>query len=266
MMAATARGWHLFNHGAGALLADWLAWPLVGGGAEGMLSEMLATLGDVVGPLAAWVAARSRLVEDWLAESGAEQYVILGAGLDSFAWRQGGGVRVFEVDHPATQAWKRSRLEALAVGVPADLVWVPVDFEVESVADGLERCGFRPRGTFVSWLGVTAYLSRDAIAATLRALPPCSLAASYAPGVRRSQGVGPTRQDVRGASKAFQKIAAEIGEPVVSLFSPSEFAELLADHGFGLVEDVGPDDVGPRYGIPAVSMGNERVSLARSDR
>jgi methyltransferase (TIGR00027 family) len=169
MMAACARGWHLFNHGPRAVLADWLAWPLVGSEAEDLMAGIREAFGDVVGLLATWVAARSRFVEDWLTASGADQYVILGAGLDSFAWRQRGGVRVFEVDHPATQAWKRSRLQALGASAPSELIWVPIDFEVESVADGLDRAGFGAGTTFISWLGVVPYLSPDAIGATLLA-------------------------------------------------------------------------------------------------
>jgi methyltransferase (TIGR00027 family) len=135
--------------------------------------------GDSAPLLATWVAARSRFTEDWLAGSGAAQYVILGAGLDTFAWRQAGRVRVFEVDHPATQAWKRSRLDALGIVAPAELVWAPVDFEAESLTDGLSRAGLDAGHTFVSCLGVVSYLSLDAIRATLADLPPCTLAVSH---------------------------------------------------------------------------------------
>jgi hypothetical protein len=96
------------------VLTDWLAWPLVGAEAESMTARSRAVFGDSAPLLATWVAARSRFTEDWLAGSRAVQYVILRAGLDTFAWRQTGRVRVFEVDHPATQDWKRSRLDALA--------------------------------------------------------------------------------------------------------------------------------------------------------
>src|SRR5690348_6805530 len=123
--------------------------------------------GDSAPLLATWLAARSRFTEDWLARSGAVQYVILGPGLDSVPWRQTGKLRVFEVDHPATQDWKRSRLDAIGIAAPPELVWAPVDFEAESLAAGLDRSGLRAGETFVSWLGVTPYLSLDAIRATL---------------------------------------------------------------------------------------------------
>jgi methyltransferase (TIGR00027 family) len=241
-------------------LVDWLAWPLVGREAEDLMAGIRGAFGEVFGSIATWVAARSRFVEDWQEASRADQYVILGAGLDSFAWRQRGVVRVFEVDHPATQAWKRSRLEALSASVPSELVWVPVDFEVESVEDGLERSGLGAGPTFISWLGVVPYLSLDAIRATLRALPPCSLAASYAPPEEMWQ------PEIRAASNAFREMAVAAGEPVISLFAPSEFADLLADNGFAVVEDVGPEDVEARYGVPALSIGQERIALATKKR
>jgi methyltransferase (TIGR00027 family) len=126
-MTACARGAHLLAHGPRAVLTDWLAWPLVGAEAESLTARSRATLGVGAPLLATWLAARSRFTEDWLAGSNAAQYVILGAGLDSFAWRQTGRLRVYEVDHPATEDWKRSRLDALGVAAPPELVWAPVD-------------------------------------------------------------------------------------------------------------------------------------------
>jgi methyltransferase (TIGR00027 family) len=259
MMAACARGWHLLLHGPRAVLADWFAWPLVGSEAEAMTASLRPAFGDVVVELATWVAARSRMAEDWLAASGAEQYLVLGAGLDSFAWRQVEGLRVFEVDHPATQAWKRSRVEALGIAVPAELAWVPVDFEQESVAAGLDRARLDSRPTFTSWLGVTAYLSLEAIGATLSGLAPGSLAVSYATPPEMWKG------EVPAASKTFDAMAVGAGEPIVSRLNPDGFAELLAQSGFSVVEDLGAEDVEGRYGLPALSIGNERVALARSD-
>jgi methyltransferase (TIGR00027 family) len=259
MMTAAGRGWHLFSHGPRAVLVDWLAWPLIGSPAEALMAGIRTAFGDVTGRAATWIAARSRITEDWLAASGAEQYVILGAGLDSFAWRQRGGVRVFEIDQPATQAWKRARLEALGIPVPSELVWVPVDFEVESVAAGFDGVGLRSGPTFVSWVGVVHYLSLEAIAATLRGLPPCSLAVTYITPVDTWQG------DIGAASKTFQAMALQAGEPLVSMLTPDEIAGVLADAGFAVVEDVGPEDVEARYGLPALSIANERIALATKD-
>ena len=256
MIAACARGAHLLVHGPRAVLADWLAWPLIGSAAEAIAAGARAAFGDVESLLATWVAARSRFAEDWLGESGAAQYVILGAGLDSFAWRQTSGIRVFEVDHPATQEWKRARLEALGIPVPPELVWVPVDFEVEAIADGLARAGIGPEPTLVSWLGVVPYLSVDAIEATLRDLAPCSLAVSYAV----PEDTWPDA--VRAASNTFRAMATDAGEPPRTFFEPDRFAALLGDHRFTLVHDVGFQDVEPRYGLPALSIGGERITLA----
>ncbi len=256
VMTACARGAHLLTHGRRAVLADWLAWPLVGPEAESMTVRSRTVFGDSAPLLATWVAARSRFTEDWLAGSGATQYVILGAGLDTFAWRQAGSVRVFEVDHPATQAWKRSRLDALGVLAPAELVWAPVDFEAESLTEGLSRAGLGAGHTFVSCLGVVSYLSLDAIRATLSDLPPCTLAVSHG----APQDMLP--DEVRAVSKTFRSIAVGAGEPPLTRLAPEQFADLLGEHGFEILEHVGYADVEPRWGLPALNIGNERVVLA----
>ena len=87
-MTACARGTHLFEHGPDAVLTDWLAWPLLGGDAESIAAGLRTAFGDCTNRLATWIAARSRISEDWLTTTDAEQYVVLGAGLDTFAWRQ----------------------------------------------------------------------------------------------------------------------------------------------------------------------------------
>jgi methyltransferase (TIGR00027 family) len=116
-----------------------------------------------------WVCIRSRFTEDLVEQAVArdvEQYVILGAGLDSFAYRRGDlldGLRVFEVDHPASQRWKLRRLSELGVKIPDSLVFTPVDFEHQTLREGLEDAGFAFRRSAVfSWIGVTMYLTLDA--------------------------------------------------------------------------------------------------------
>ncbi len=117
-------------------------------------------------------ACASRYTEDAVEEqagTGVRQYVILGAGLDTFAYRRPDpALRVFEVDHPATQAWKQRRLADLGVVIPDSLVLVPVDFELQGLGPSLEEAGFsfQERAVF-SWLGVTMYLTPDAIGQTL---------------------------------------------------------------------------------------------------
>jgi methyltransferase (TIGR00027 family) len=127
-----------------------------------------------------WMCVRARFPEDiaeLAAASGICQYVSLGAGLDSFAYRRGdllGRLRVFEVDHPATQAWKRRRLTELGVQHPAGLVFAPVDFERQTLQDGLAQAAFGfGQPAVVSWVGVTMYLTLDAIHATLATLAGC---------------------------------------------------------------------------------------------
>src|ERR1700686_1320542 len=120
----------------------------------------------------AFMAARSRYAEDELAHAvahGVRQYVVLGAGLDTFAYRNPHpGLRVFEVDHPDTQEWKREQLLAAGIAVPSALSFVPIDFERQTLADGLARAGFGAGdAAFFSWLGVTPYLTREACRTTL---------------------------------------------------------------------------------------------------
>ena len=125
--------------------------------------------------LTATVVMRSRYLEDAVDQAlgrGVSQYVILGAGLDSFAYRRSDlarVLRVFEVDHPASQVWKRTRLQQAGIELPPNLSLVPVDFEKRSLIDSLRMCGYRTDtpGLF-SWLGVTMFLTSDAIFGTLR--------------------------------------------------------------------------------------------------
>jgi O-methyltransferase involved in polyketide biosynthesis len=189
---------------------------LVGAEAESLAATLRAMFGDGTSRLTTWIAARSRFTEDWLEGSGAAQYVVLGAGLDSFAWRQSGQLPVFEVDHPATQESKRSRLDALGI----------------------------------------ADLSLHAIHATLAEIPPCMLAVSHA----TPEDMWP--DDVRTMSNTFRSIAAQAGEPPMTWFAPDQFADLLAEHGFEVLERAGYWDVEPRWGLPALNIGDERVILA----
>jgi O-methyltransferase involved in polyketide biosynthesis len=131
-----------------------------------------------------------------------------------------------------------------------------VDFELESIDAGLRRAGCGSDPTFISWLGVVHYLTLEAVRATLCALPPCSLAVSYAAPEDMWRG------EACAASKTFQAMAREAGEPFVTLLTPVEFGDVLADAGFALIDEVGPEDVEDRYGLPAVAIGEERVVLA----
>jgi methyltransferase (TIGR00027 family) len=144
--------------------------------------------------LRAFVAARSRYAEDELAaivRRGVRQYVILGAGLDTFAYRNPypeGVLHVFEVDHPTTQTWKRARLEEIGIALPGDLTFALVDFETQTLAEGLHSAGYDPgKRTFFSWLGVTEYLTTETVMAALRFI---ASAPGTGDGVARGSGPG----------------------------------------------------------------------------
>jgi len=196
--------------------------------------------------LRAHMVMRSRYTEDRLTAAvarGVDQYVILGAGLDTFAYRSPfaeTALRVFEMDHPATQAWKRARLAEGEIRIPSSVTFVPVDFERETLAEALARAGFRTdHATFLSWLGVTMYLTREPIMRTLEwvvtTMPPGSeIVFSYA--------VAPTAATSTVASRA-----AELGEPWVTYFEPATLKRDLAQLGFRQLDDFGPAEQNERY-------------------
>jgi methyltransferase (TIGR00027 family) len=198
----------------------------------------------------AFMAVRSRYAEDGLAaafEGGTRQYVILGAGLDTFAYRNPfPGLRVFEVDHPATQAWKRHRLEAAGIAVPDSMTFAPVDFESQTLVEGLDRAGFQKgRRAFFSWLGVVPYLTRSAAMETLgfvASLPAGSeIAFDYA---LPPESLDPVR---RQAFDALAARVAAIGEPFQTFFDPADLEAELRRMGFASFEDLGSEEINARY-------------------
>jgi methyltransferase (TIGR00027 family) len=200
--------------------------------------------------LRAFLAVRSRYAEDQLAravERGVKQYVVLGAGLDTFAYRNPyPGVRVFEVDHPATQEWKRARLEEAHISIPDEVTFAPVDFERESLAEGLMRAGFdTQRPAFFSWLGVTPYLTRGAFDATVRFIagmaPGSGVVFDYAIERRLLSKMQRTALDAMTAR------VARAGEPFQLFFDPAALQADLANMGFGEIEDLGKDAINTRY-------------------
>ncbi|NLE78649.1 MAG: class I SAM-dependent methyltransferase [Rhodococcus sp.] len=200
-------------------------------------------------PNRASIVARSRAAEDALAASGAgaRQLVVLGAGLDTTAQRYPGDVRVFEIDAPATQAWKRARLADLGLLDPARLTLVPVDFEVdESWLSAATEAGLNPATpTVVSMLGVAMYLTRDAISATLRQ------AASLAPGSMMVMGfsrpIEMAPAEIRPLLEGAAAGAAASGHPWLSLLSPDDAVALARGAGFAEVQVVTSEDLHARY-------------------
>ena len=199
------------------------------------------------------IIVRIRYTEDRLWEAisaGVRQYVILGAGLDTFALRSRGRadrLRIYEVDHPASQEMKRSALERIAGGVPSNLNLVPVDFEADRLDDALIAAGFNPAApAFFAWLGVTCYLTREAIAATVD-----QIAAVSAPGSSLVVDYRYPRRLVPAAGEALvekmERFVARRGEPMLSAYSPEEFAAQMEHAGFVESDSVSPEELVRRY-------------------
>lgn len=240
--AATHRAVHQLLEG-GAIFSDPFAVAIVGEDPDAMIRD--AQENPNRRPLRWFIAARSRLAEDRLAEAigrGVRQVVALGAGLDTFGLRNPHrelGLRVFEVDHPATQAWKRERI-AEATREPPALDFVAVDFEKQTLLDELAKAGFDPRTpAFVMWLGVVPYLTREAIGSTLRALAGIGAEIVFDYGEPLEFFSGARRAYI----EAMETRAAALGEPFLSRFRPAEMAALLAETGFTRQDDFGPHEM-----------------------
>jgi methyltransferase (TIGR00027 family) len=199
------------------------------------------------------IVARARFIEDLIsvqADRGVRQYVILGAGLDTFAQRRpelASKLRVFEVDRPGPQAWKRQRLIELGFGIPEWLRLVPVDFEAGVTWwERLEGAGFDAgQSTVVASTGVIVYLTRDATTATLRhvaALAPGStLAATFMPPLSL---IEPEERAPREATERFARAA---GTPLISFFAPEEMLALAREVGFRETRHVSAGGLTERY-------------------
>jgi methyltransferase (TIGR00027 family) len=235
------------------VLDDPIALRIVGRTAEAAIRSDPRRYQSGFGRSLRWfLVARSRCAEDALAAAvarGVSQYVVLGAGLDTFAYRNPHperALRVFEVDFPSTQAWKRKLLADVRIDVPASLTFVPVDFETQTLPDRLDACGFRAdEPAWFSWLGVTMYLSREAVMSTFAFI------------VQRPPGSGITFDYlVPPASLPFvrrlmfyllaRRLAAA-GEPWRTWFDPTELARELQALGFTRLEDLGVDSLNERF-------------------
>ena len=198
----------------------------------------------------AFMAARSRYAEDRLAEAvagGVAQYVILGAGLDTFAYRNPfPSLRVFEVDFPATQEGKRTMLAEAQIALPAGLTFVPLDFEHKTLAGGLAEAGFDVgSAAFFGWLGVVPYLTLDAFRATLAAIAqlPAGSAVSF------DYAVAPETLSPLGR-KAFDALAGRVaaaGEPFQLFFTPEQMESELRRAGFRRVEQLDSERLNELY-------------------
>jgi len=198
----------------------------------------------------AWMAVRSRLAEDTLADrvsAGVAQYVVLGAGLDTFAYRNPfPALRVFEVDFPATQQWKHELIANAGVIVPPSVTYAPVDFELEPLEAGLARAGFRmDEPAFFSWLGVTMYLAEATTLGTLRWIRNCNAAN----GVVFDYSV--PRESLpllhRVAFDALATRVAQAGEPFVGFFAPADLQQHLLGMGYAQADDWDAARLNARY-------------------
>ncbi len=212
--------------------------------------QMERAMHKVARDFRAFMAVRSRYAEDRLAEAvshGVAQYVILGAGLDTFAYRNPfPALRVFEVDFPATQQWKRAMLREAAIAVPENVTFVPLDFEHKTLAASLAEAGFDARlPAFFGWLGVVPYLTLDAFRATLGtiALLPAGSAVSF------DYAIAPETLSPVGRT-AFDALAGRVaaaGEPFQLFFTPEELAAELRRAGFQRIEQLDSDRLNDVY-------------------
>jgi methyltransferase (TIGR00027 family) len=238
--AAAARAAHLIVDAPPYIFADTLAQRLLGNLADELIDyhrnhgAHLVLVGART-----QVACRSRFAEARVAAGvarGVDQYVILGAGLDTFGYRSelARQLRVFEVDHPATQDWKRGSLATAEIPVPDSVHFVPMDFESDSLPQRLAEAGYdRTRPAVVSWLGVTMYLTRPAIAETLAVLggfaPGTELVMDYMLPAELRDETGQTYVDL------VAPMSAERGEPWLTFLTPADLSTMLTDAGFGEV-------------------------------
>jgi methyltransferase (TIGR00027 family) len=236
--AATLRAFHLLREDEPKILRDEFALPLSGLSEE----ELVAGLAGYPHTSAAWVL-RSRYTEDRLAAAGARlnKYVILGAGLDSYALRHAADLNeliVFEVDDPAVQVWKQARFKALGLETPRQLRFTQCDFERSSLTEALADAGFASEvPAFISWLGVTPYLSPATISDTLR------WAAGCAPGSEIVLTfVVPSRE-----AEAEKALLASMNVNFSTFFTPDQMTGVLREAGFRQIEHFLPEQANDIY-------------------
>lgn len=249
LRVATRRAAHqLFD--SPKILDDPLAVRIIGREVAGTLSRIADKLSPSARYMRAFMAVRARYAEDELAlavRRGVTQFVILGAGLDTFAYRNPfPNVRVFEVDHPATQEWKRHRLHAENIPIPDSVTYAPIDFNSQTLADGLRAANFQTdKPAFFSWLGVTMYLENQKVLDTLRLIhsmsPENGIVFDYTVPRHLLNAMGKL---VLG--EIMRRVAAA-GEPFRGFFTPIELGAALKEIGYTYVEDLDSEAINARY-------------------
>jgi methyltransferase (TIGR00027 family) len=244
----------------GRIFTDPLAVPILGLTEEDLLADAERR------PMRVFIAARTRFAEDALREAvdrGVEQLVVLGAGLDTFAYRNPyPSLKVIEVDHPDTQGWKRHRLDRAGIAVPESVTYLGVDFERESLADRLKR----EDPAFFLWLGVVPYLTRAGFDETLSVIDQTGdeVVFDYAQSPERMSA------DRRAALEARAARVAKIGEPWLTYFEPGEIAADLGRQGLTEIEDLGPAQMAARFfhrpDVPPDTPGGHVIRARRPGR
>jgi methyltransferase (TIGR00027 family) len=248
-LVARQRAAHqLIDHGS--ILKDLLAMKILREDEKDVLqfanAHPLASIGRL------FTAARSRIAEDTLSkavERGVRQIVIVGAGLDTFALRNPHSaqeIRVYEVDYPATQRWKRQRLAEAKLALPPWLTLVPVDFERGDLGDRLASAGLQQNSpAFFTWLGVVPYLKQTAIRSTLH----------YMASIQKSEVVFDYMEPPQACSQEMRELITQrteqlekVGERWASRFEPAGMAAILRSHGFFDVEDINFQEIKSRFG------------------
>ena len=262
LIPARQRAAHqLLDHGS--ILYDPFAIRILGEDENGLLQfangHPLASIGRL------FTAARSRIAEDAMSEAvkkGIAQMVILGAGLDTFALRTQPGaeqIRVYEVDHPATQAWKRQRLAETQLALPPWLIFVPVDFERDDLAAKLVEAGFQQSSpVFFSWLGVVPYLTQDAIDSTL----------DYMASIQHSEVVFDYMEPPQAFPQEMRELVTQrteqlekINERWVSHFDAAGIAAVLRSRGFCNIEDISFQEIRSRFGHALQGLAPAQAGL-----
>jgi methyltransferase (TIGR00027 family) len=217
----------------------------------------------------AFLQIRSRYPEDRLAQSRYDQYVLLGAGLDSFGWRRPDmlrTLRLFEVDHPATQAWKRARASSLGLPIVPNQVFVPVDLDTSNLENALTQSGFDwTVPTLFCWVGTTMYLDPNAVGATLAVVSRCASGSEIAFSYNLTSDFmdEPGRLFLRSITQTL----ADQDEPVRNGFSPTEIEGLISSAGLAVSDHPTSADLTARYCIDRVDdlkpLQLERLIAAR---
>lgn len=217
-----------------------------------------------------FTAARSRIAEDALSkavERGTRQIVILGAGLDTFGLRHPHAekqIRIYEVDHPATQAWKRQRLAKAQIALPPSLIFVPVDFERDDLATQLASAGFHQDSpAFFTWLGVVPYLTHDAIVRTLdfiSSIPSSGLVFDYMEPPEASS------KELKQAEIERAEQLEKMGERSLCRFEPAAVSAILQSLGFHTVEDLPFQQIASKFGpsVHALAPGHLAAHVVRA--